>query len=89
VSVAENGFDEAIHGVKPYCNFVPSRINCQRHRSDLTVNSYRPVALRGLLDQSAPCSPESITHHASNAHAVEAGHFVCIKLDNGTRTSQP
>ncbi|KAA1250000.1 DUF732 domain-containing protein [Mycobacterium simiae] len=24
-----------------------------------------------------------ITDHLSNAHAIEAGHFVCVKLDNG------
>lgn len=26
---------------------------------------------------------EGITDHVSNAHAIEAGHFVCVKLDNG------
>lgn len=26
---------------------------------------------------------EGITDHVSNRHAIEAGHFVCVKLDNG------
>ncbi|OBF21123.1 DUF732 domain-containing protein [Mycobacterium kubicae] len=26
---------------------------------------------------------EGITDHLSSAHAIEAGHFVCVKLDNG------
>jgi hypothetical protein len=26
---------------------------------------------------------EGITDHVSSAHAIEAGHFVCTKLDNG------
>lgn len=26
---------------------------------------------------------EGITDHVSIAHAIEAGHFVCVKLDNG------
>ena len=26
---------------------------------------------------------EGITDHVSGAHAIEAGHFVCVKLDNG------
>lgn len=26
---------------------------------------------------------EGIVDHVSNAHAIEAGHFVCVKLDNG------
>ncbi|MCV7076328.1 DUF732 domain-containing protein [Mycobacterium szulgai] len=26
---------------------------------------------------------EGITDHVSAAHAIEAGHFVCVKLDNG------
>ena len=26
---------------------------------------------------------EGITDHISSAHAIEAGHFVCVKLDNG------
>jgi hypothetical protein len=26
---------------------------------------------------------EGITDHISNDHAIEAGHFVCVKLDNG------
>ena len=30
---------------------------------------------------------EGITDHISNAHAIEAGHFVCVKLDNGTSPS--
>lgn len=30
---------------------------------------------------------EGITDHVSNAHAIEAGHFVCVKLDNGMSPS--
>ncbi|RUP05723.1 MAG: DUF732 domain-containing protein [Mycobacterium sp.] len=26
---------------------------------------------------------EGIVDHISTAHAIEAGHFVCVKLDNG------
>lgn len=26
---------------------------------------------------------EGIGDHISDAHAIEAGHFVCVKLDNG------
>ena len=26
---------------------------------------------------------EGITDHISSEHAIEAGHFVCVKLDNG------
>jgi hypothetical protein len=26
---------------------------------------------------------EGITDHVSSSHAIEAGHFVCTKLDNG------
>jgi Protein of unknown function (DUF732) len=26
---------------------------------------------------------QGITDHISDAHAIEAGHFVCVKLDNG------
>ncbi|MGB9226652.1 DUF732 domain-containing protein [Mycobacterium sp.] len=25
-----------------------------------------------------------MTDHVSSDHAIEAGHFVCVKLDNGT-----
>jgi hypothetical protein len=28
-----------------------------------------------------------ITDHLSSAHAIEAGHFVCVKLDNGMSPS--
>ena len=30
---------------------------------------------------------EGITDHVSPSHAIEAGHFVCVKLDNGTSPS--
>ncbi len=30
---------------------------------------------------------EGITDHISVAHAIEAGHFVCVKLDNGASPS--
>src|ERR1700753_685052 len=30
---------------------------------------------------------EGITDHVSSAHAIEAGHFVCVKLDNGVSPS--
>ena len=31
----------------------------------------------------AALKSEGITDHVSSAHAIEAGHFVCVKLDNG------
>ncbi|QLL10235.1 DUF732 domain-containing protein [Mycobacterium vicinigordonae] len=31
---------------------------------------------------------EGIADHESNAHAIEAGHFVCVKLDNGLSPSE-
>jgi hypothetical protein len=31
----------------------------------------------------AALKSEGITDHVSAAHAIEAGHFVCVKLDNG------
>ena len=31
----------------------------------------------------AALKSEGITDHVSGAHAIEAGHFVCVKLDNG------
>lgn len=30
---------------------------------------------------------EGITDHISNAHAIEAGHYVCVRLDNGMSPS--
>lgn len=30
---------------------------------------------------------EGIIDHVSNAHAIEAAHFVCVKLDNGVSPS--
>lgn len=30
---------------------------------------------------------EGIIDHVSTAHAIEAGHFVCVKLDNGMSPS--
>ena len=58
------------------------------------------VVLIGLA-ASAPAAPadavddkfltqlksEGITDHVSSAHAIEAGHFVCVKLDNGVSAS--
>src|SRR5262249_35994334 len=35
----------------------------------------------------AALQSEGITDHVSSAHAIEAGHFVCVKLDNGTSPS--
>ena len=32
-------------------------------------------------------SSEGITDHVSADHAIEAGHFVCVKLDNGVSPS--
>jgi hypothetical protein len=31
----------------------------------------------------ASLQSEGITDHVSPAHAIEAAHFVCVKLDNG------
>jgi len=31
----------------------------------------------------ATLKSEGITDHVSYEHAIEAGHFVCVKLDNG------
>ena len=55
------------------------------------------VALIGLLASVATANAdpvdakflaalksEGITDHVSSDHAIEAGHFVCVKLDNGT-----
>lgn len=35
----------------------------------------------------AELKSEGIVDHVSNAHAIEAGHFVCVKLDNGMSPS--
>lgn len=35
----------------------------------------------------AQLASEGITDHVSAAHAIEAGHFVCVKLDNGVSAS--
>jgi hypothetical protein len=32
----------------------------------------------------AALKAQGITDHTSSAHAIEAGHFVCVKLDNGS-----
>jgi hypothetical protein len=32
----------------------------------------------------AALKSQGITDHTSTAHAIEAGHFVCVKLDNGS-----
>ncbi|BDB42606.1 hypothetical protein Mkiyose1665_05850 [Mycobacterium kiyosense] len=44
-----------------------------------------PVAHADSVDDRflAQLRSEGITDHISNAHAIEAGHFVCVKLDNG------
>lgn len=34
-------------------------------------------------DFLAELKTEGITDHVSSAHAIAAGHFVCVKLDNG------
>jgi hypothetical protein len=31
----------------------------------------------------AALKAQGISDHTSSAHAIEAGHFVCVKLDNG------
>ncbi|MDP7701992.1 MULTISPECIES: DUF732 domain-containing protein [unclassified Mycobacterium] len=35
----------------------------------------------------ASLKSEGISDHISTAHAIEAGHFVCVKLDNGMSPS--
>jgi Protein of unknown function (DUF732) len=35
----------------------------------------------------ATLKSEGITDHLSPDHAIDAGHFVCVKLDNGSTTS--
>jgi hypothetical protein len=57
--VGEKWLRKVIRGVKPYCNFAPSRINFQRRASDLNVNDDpHPVALRELLDQRFVSLPD-------------------------------
>ncbi len=52
--------------------------------SDYTANgsgaNADPVDAKFL----AALKTEGITDHVSSDHAIEAGHFVCVKLDNGT-----
>lgn len=54
-----------------------------------------PLALLGTLGVAtahadsaddkflAQLRAEGIADHVSNAHAIEGGHYVCVKLDNG------
>ena len=44
-----------------------------------------PTAHADPIDDKflATLKSEGITDHVSSAHAIEAGHFVCVKLDNG------
>ena len=44
-----------------------------------------PVAHADTTDDKflAQLQSEGITDHISSAHAIEAGHSVCVKLDNG------
>jgi hypothetical protein len=48
-----------------------------------------PVAHADAVDDKflAQLKTEGITDHVSSAHAIEAGHFVCVKLDNGVSPS--
>jgi hypothetical protein len=59
------------------------------------------LALAGLLAASpavhadtvddkflATLKSEGITDHVSADHAIDAAHFVCVKLDNGATPSQ-
>jgi Protein of unknown function (DUF732) len=44
-----------------------------------------PAAHADTTDDNflAQLKSEGITDHVSTAHAIEAAHFVCVKLDNG------
>jgi Protein of unknown function (DUF732) len=44
-----------------------------------------PTARADATDDTflASLKSEGITDHTSSGHAIEAGHFVCTKLDNG------
>ncbi len=44
-----------------------------------------PTAHADTIDDKflASLRSEGITDHVSPAHAIEAGHLVCVKLDNG------
>ncbi|WP_205872947.1 DUF732 domain-containing protein [Mycobacterium camsae] len=44
-----------------------------------------PPAHADTIDDKflAALRSEGIIDHISSAHAIEAGHFVCVKLDNG------
>jgi hypothetical protein len=44
-----------------------------------------PTAHADTIDDAflAALRSEGITDHMSSAHAIEAGHFVCVRLDNG------
>jgi hypothetical protein len=44
-----------------------------------------PTAHADSIDDKflASLRNEGITDHVSSGHAIEAGHFVCTKLDNG------
>ncbi len=49
---------------------VAARLDGARHLTDTTDNNF-PAELQS----------EGITDHVSSAHAIAAGHFVCVKLD--------
>ncbi|WP_232021919.1 DUF732 domain-containing protein [Mycobacterium basiliense] len=44
-----------------------------------------PIAHADTIDDKflAELSSEGITDHISSGHAIQAGHTVCVKLDNG------
>jgi hypothetical protein len=44
-----------------------------------------PTAHADAIDDKflAQLKTQGITDHESAAHAIEAGHYVCVKLDNG------
>jgi hypothetical protein len=48
-----------------------------------------PIAQADSTDQKflAALQEQGITDQASASHAIEAGHFVCVRLDNGQSAS--
>jgi hypothetical protein len=49
-----------------------------------------PIAHADPTDQNflAALKAEGISDQISPAHAIEAGHFVCVKLDNGASPTE-
>ncbi len=49
-----------------------------------------PVAHADTIDDHflSQLKSEGITDHVSGAHAIEAAHFVCVKLDNGASPTE-